>query len=273
MRKYYIYSPPYCSTSGGILALHRLAHNLTLLGQEAYIVADSYNDEWLGIRMQHNELKDPNGVSIYPEIVDGNPFGTKTVVRWLLNTPGVLGGNGIYADSDLVYKYANYFKAPNETKVRGELRALDLQLERFVNQGVHQPGKVCYMARKGAYKPQNQHPTDALCIDDYGSKGGHDYLVKIFAECETFISYDHANFACALAALAGCTVIVIPDGELSAEKWKAKFPYFSYGIAYGHEDVTWSRETRKLVGVTLQQLEIDTLNQTEQLINDCNDNY
>lgn len=267
--KFYIYAPPYNSTSGGIIALHRLAHNLTLLGEEAILVSNSKHPDWLGKIQHDSEPRDPNGVAIYPEIACGNPYEMKTVVRWILNTPGVMGGDGVFEPTDLVYKYANYFKAPDETKVKGELRALDLKLDLYFDQDMHQPGKTCYMVRKGLRKTLNEHPGDAICIDNYGELGGDTYLASIFNKCETFISYDHANFATVHAALCGCNVIVIPDGEFTKKQWKDKFPYFSYGIAYGKDDLQWSIDTRGKVRDNLLKLEEETILQTKQLTNDC----
>lgn len=266
---WYIYAPPYNSTSGGIIALHKLAHNLTLLGERAILVSNSKNPEWLGEIQHDSEPRDPNGIAIYPEIAIGNPYNMKTVVRFILNTPGVMGGDGIYESTDLVYKYANYFKAPDESKVKGELRALDLKLDKFIDKKAHTQ-EVCYMVRKGAQKPRNQHPTNAICIDDYGSKGGDGYLVEIFNRCSTFISYDHANFCSSLAALCGCDSIVIPDGQMSGQEWKDKFPYFSYGVAYGHEDIEWTKSTKDKLRERLVQLEQETMEQTRKLIQDCN---
>jgi hypothetical protein len=268
--KFYVYALPYNSNSGGIIALHKLAHNITLLGEECYIVANNKNENWLGIHIQHSDFIDTqNSVTIYPEIVCGNPFNTPIVVRWLLNTPCVLGGDGIYQDSDLVYKFANYFKAPDESKVLGELTAFDLKLDKFQNLNKHQQGKSCYVIRKGSKKVYDQHPANSIRIDDYTIYGGDDYLQKIFNECETFISYDHANFMSTLAALCGCKSIVIPDGVTSKEEWKAKFPYFSYGIAYGHDDIEWCNQTQHLVKENLLNLESKCLEQTQKMINDC----
>ena len=46
--KFVILSPGYTDQCGGILMLHRFCHNLTVLGQEAYIVSDRFHPEYLG---------------------------------------------------------------------------------------------------------------------------------------------------------------------------------------------------------------------------------
>lgn len=267
--KFYVYAPSYNPNSGGVIALHKLAHNLFSLGEKTFIVTEEKNPNWLGVKHNPNVSIPKDGVAIYPEIISGNPFNTNKVVRWLLNTPGVLAGDGIYKESDLVFKYADYFKAPDESKVRGLLTAYDLQLDKLKPTGVRVPGSVCAVVRKGHYKKLDRHPENTLFIDDYDKKGNLDYLIKVFGEYEYFISYDHSNFMVCQAALCGCIPIVIPDGETCAEDWMNKFPFFKYGIAYGEENIGWAKKTQHLVKGHLLKLEVDSYFQAKNFINEC----
>lgn len=264
---FYLYAPPYNSCSGGIIALHKLAHNLTVLGQRAVLVSKGKNPLWLGEIQDDDIERDEDGVAIYPEIAVGNPYGLKKVVRWLLNTPGVMGGDGIYAPTDLVYKYADYFISP--VPIKGILTAFDLQTDAFTDKGKHEQGKVCFMVRKGTGKPF-VHGGEAVDVGDYSIKGGHDYLSEVFDSCETFISYDHANFCSVFAALSGCRSVVIPDGHTTKEQWKKQFPYFQYGVDYGVDDHD-GLHTQGLVRNHLKALEEISIEQTKQLIKDCNE--
>ncbi len=267
---YYIWSIPYNSSSGGSVALHRLAHDMTVLGHDVVLVADTKNPFWEGFRMNHNEIvPDPKGVAVYPEIVNGNPFGMPVVVRWLLNNPGTMGGDGIYEDMDLVYKYVPAYKAPDESKVRGLLATwtLDDTLA-FIDEGKHTPGKTCYLVRKGLRKPLNKHPKDALCIDDYGSKGGHAYLRAIFNEYETFICYDHHCHIPNLSALAGCNTIIIPNGEETPEEFIRGDAFLGYGKAYGFCDIPRAIETQPLLRDKIIEVGNRTNDQISQLIKD-----
>lgn len=46
-----------------------------------------------------------DGVVVYPEVVAGNPLGFRTVARWVLNYPGLLGGDATFADGELVFTW------------------------------------------------------------------------------------------------------------------------------------------------------------------------
>jgi hypothetical protein len=261
-----VWSPGYQEYSGGVIALHRLAHNLALLGEDSFIYTPNKRADWLGIQIPwHGEIFDrDNATVIYPEIIIGNPLGIQRVVRWLLNTPGVIGGDGRYGDNDLVFKFAPYFQAPDESKVQGELRAFDMQLDVFKDEGRARYGD-CYLRRKGAAKPLLD--SNGLMVDNYMSLGGHRYLNQVFNERERFISYDHACFISVQAALSGCLSIVIPDGVTT--EWKTKFPYFKYGIAYGLNDIEWARETQGLVRDHLIELEKESLELTARFVEIC----
>ena len=48
-------------------------------------------------------------VVIYPESTKGNPLKAKHVVRWILNTPGVCGGDGIFEKTDHIFLYHDFY--------------------------------------------------------------------------------------------------------------------------------------------------------------------
>jgi hypothetical protein len=48
-------------------------------------------------------------IVVYPEVVSGNPLGAKHVVRYVLNHPGLLGGDTSYNPDELVIYYADYY--------------------------------------------------------------------------------------------------------------------------------------------------------------------
>jgi hypothetical protein len=76
-------------SSGGILALHKLTHNLALLGEKSYITTAQKNPAYLGEQITEEQAHrfDKNStIVLYPEIVTGNPYNAKHVMRWILNT-------------------------------------------------------------------------------------------------------------------------------------------------------------------------------------------
>ena len=115
MHPYYLVAPDYTATSAGVRVMHTLTHMLNSLGAEAYVT---------GCRVVSTALRTPlltqdlanyhraaglNPIAVYPEVVSGNPLRAKTIVRYLLNRPGHLGGDDHYPASDLLYTYDPYF--------------------------------------------------------------------------------------------------------------------------------------------------------------------
>ena len=124
--------------SGGILACHKLIHNVELLGHKGFMVADHLNPKYRGTSISLGDAtrlaKQPDTIVVYPEIVNGNPLGAPKVVRWILNSPGALAGDeNTYGKGDHYYMFANYFKVKYPERIKGELRAMELYLDFFNN--------------------------------------------------------------------------------------------------------------------------------------------
>ena len=269
-----IVSPGWSDTSNGILMLFRLCHYLNEFGENAFMLA---NDEThlekpghglnIGKPITRREFEAMNHrktVAVYCEMIYGNPLDAKIIVRWLLNAPGVAGGDGKFEADDFIFIYSDYFK-PEGCAVDGKLTIYNPYFENFTDDGLPRRG-TCYMIRKGWQKPLVHHPKDGLLVDDYGEKGGNDYLRQCFNRFETFITYDHATFACVQAALCGCLSIVIPDGVTNAQEWRRVNPMAAYGVAYGFDDIDWANLTRPLLREHLRLLEKSSMAEIKNFI-------
>lgn len=127
-RPYYIWSWNYMEKSAGLKVLYLLCHALNNIGQEAFLVHNK------SVTPQHNielatlvtspNLRTPvltqeeyiehrqadlRPITIYPEVVQGNPMHSDCVVRYILNKPGILSeffqrnGDDIYIAYDEVF--------------------------------------------------------------------------------------------------------------------------------------------------------------------------
>ncbi len=266
--KFVIYAPgDYTPNGGGCVALHKLCHNISFLGEDCYIMTSKKNLNYLGIQVSMEEAKElcANGaMAIYPEVTFGNPFNATKVMRWILYHVRQYDEFGVFGENDLIYKYAPFFKLRNEQEVHGELRAVELNLDIFKNEGEERKG-ACYLIKKENHKEQ-KHPAGSIMLDDYPNKGGNEYLAKIFNECEIFYSYDSATFLSVFASLCGCLSLVVPNEGVNPQDWHNGFCYFKFGIAYGWDDVEYALLTRHKVKDELLKIEAETLEQTKSFI-------
>ena len=276
MRKlnYYIWSPNFDSHSGGIIALNKLAHNLRAIGEKSFLVSDT-SDPSLNIikcKVDQQIISDPNTVMIYPEIIIGNPFVTKNVVRWLLNTPGVIGGDGNYGYRDLIFKYNEYFKYEGNKPVSGILTAYDFDLNFWKDQNQPRLGQ-CFLVKKGYNRVLNAHNPNAIRIDGWEHQGGNQHLLDIFNRFESFVCYDTCTFVTVFAALCGCTSIVIPEEGVTIEEWYDKIPIFKYGIAYGFDDIERAKNTRGDLINYLKSTEDSSIKELKEFVKLCENHF
>ena len=268
-----IWALPFTLSSGGSFVLHKLGHNLSLLGHNVYFYADSKNPKWGGqlvpeVAKSHPHTPIPVFVAkpivVYPEIICGNPLQAVYVVRWILNTPRVCGGDGVYGKDDLVMSWSNYFYIrPNNSA--GLLTAWR-DWSHFKDLGRPRSGS-CYVVRKGFNRTLDKHPLDALCIDNYGAKGEDAYLVQIVNEKECFYCYDDNTALMDMAALCGCKAIMIPNGRTREEMWDAGVTLD--GVAYGTDDIPRALATLPLLREKVQQRPAMEDQQTREFIQLC----
>jgi hypothetical protein len=183
-------------------------------------------------------------VVICGEALVGVPFGAKHVVRWIMNTPGVCGGDGLYGESDHIFQYNPWYPVNEKYKVQGLLTVIDLdyQLKTYQNKNLPTRKGGAYLVRKGHSKERDQHPKDFVHADPLLEKMTDEQAADFFNSIEIFISYDDMTWISVQAALCGCESIIIPgEGERSEENLK-KVNRIK-GVAYGFEDEWWVKST------------------------------
>ena len=183
-------------------------------------------------------------VVICGEALKGVPFDAKHVVRWIMNTPGVCGGDGLYSESDHIFQYHPWYPVNEKYKIRGLLTAIDLdhQLKTYQNKNMPERKGGAYLVRKGRDKKHNQHPADFVHADPLLEKMTDEEATDFFNSIETFISYDDMTFISVQAALCGCKSIIIPGEDDRSEENLKKINRIN-GVAYGFDDQEWVNST------------------------------
>ncbi len=191
---------------------------------------------------QHFDIEQT--VVICGEAFTGTPFNAKHVVRWIMNTPGVCGGDGVYGPNDHIFQYHPWYPVDKKYKVQGLLTAIDLdyQLKTYQNQNRLNRKGGAYLIRKGHSKKHDQHPSDFVHADPILEKMSDEEAATFFNSIETFISYDDMTWISVQAALCGCKSIIIPgEGDRSLENLKKVNRI--RGVAYGFDDDDWVNNT------------------------------
>lgn len=109
---YFVYAPEYVHWSAGIKILYKLHHAIKTSGREVYLLnhgRSSFRSKWNTSRLVsqlNRERESHTFVAIYTESIIGNPLGIKNRIRWVLNYPGLLGGQRHF-DGDYVLSYSS----------------------------------------------------------------------------------------------------------------------------------------------------------------------
>lgn len=287
-KKFLIVTPEYNENGGGTIALHKLCHLLNNIGHEAYLHPHTVcrvsgpggriRNIWSGLTDDIELLKFRFGRSfktnpafntpilrhfdkkrtdewivVYADVITGNPFRAKNIVRWFLHQPGYFSKIVCYGRGELYYKYSSNIKDffIDGSKTSQNLLEIWHYLTEYYNTKdvAYQREGVAYCVRKGRNKPRGDLPEDAINIDGLS----HQQISDIFKKIQTFISYDDYTAYSKFALMCGCDSVVIPSQGITEDTW---YPDISdrYGIAYGWERLDWARETAPLQLKKIEQL-------------------
>jgi len=255
--KIIIWTPPFRSSSGGITVLHKLCHLLRLRGVDAYVwinkkspAAGDCNRRWQ-TPIANGAVDPQDCVVVYPEIVIGDPLHGRRIVRWLLNRPGVIGGNGIFGSKDIVLHYQPSFAESPDPSFRLTIYEPWLEIN---NPGDTPRAGGCYTVRKGRRKAPIP---ETAALEELPRLSSEAYA-SIFKTKEIFYSYDTVTFLSIQAALCGCVSVVVPDSDLTAAEWRRGRPLMTYGVAYGPEEIGWARDTMGLLPKVIEAAALET---------------
>jgi hypothetical protein len=270
-------TPTYIDYIGGVMVNHSLAHYLTELGENSYIYANSTKKEYntnlipWGTKIEYDPkntiLICPAGAGehTFEQYIPENLKEIPNQVKWLINNQ-----TKYYPKEEKLYTYCNYFPVLENQKIDGNFLSLDIEYDIFFNKNLPRTGGCFYT--KGHHIKEKFHKDEDLNLDNIYNLPQLQrnlYLAEIFNSKEYFICYSHRSFISALAALCGCTVIVIPYDDTPEKYWKENFPTFKYGIAYGKDNIKWAEDTKYLVKENLQKVQSQSIKNIKIFINDC----
>jgi len=231
-KPYTVVTPPFDPTSGGIRAMYGLYGWLLAKGQIVYLNA---------------QYEDPNFIAIYPEIYHGNPTGANTVVRYILNKPGLMSSNGApgptsFEKNDKLFVFSNAFNTVEADEDHLMFLPI-LNLHIFKDQGKKRTKKAVFFGKYNQASNANvhfSHPNDAIKIDRKLALD-QQALADLLNECQVLYGYDPMSAMYEIARLCGCRVVIIPDGSYTKEQWSKYEP--------GMNGVSWDND---------EEVELDT---------------
>jgi hypothetical protein len=233
---YVIYAGSYVASSAGIECLHRLCGELNALGFPAFVTGGDVEAPHFDapmIDLERAESLCADGFcAVYPETIGGNPFGATNVVRWVLNRPGLLGGDPVYAESEQVYTYSEVFSPYIENRIAGKLYmpTIDERLFFCRDSDLTKRGLECYYVGKSQWKDGVVRSADACEITRENPRKSE--IGKLFRAARVLYCFDNSTILIYEALFCGCPVVVVPDGTHTKADFE-RLELGTTGISWG----------------------------------------
>lgn len=241
---YYLYAPPYTECSGGTRAIHYLCHALNLIGEEAYVTTDTVANDLRtpaltdAVRERHL-ASGIEPIVVYPEIVPDNPLAAHRVVRYLLNTPGVVNGQEpTWGDDDLIFSFGAEILPAG---MKAEIMEVPLINARIYNlDGTDEQKRSGallfinrYLDRGGILSPVT---AQALEISYRVPARSPEELASLYKRASVLYTYEPST-ACFEALLCGCPVVYLQNELLLPAPFKGYL---------GTDGCTWGTDPASL---------------------------
>ena len=173
-------------------------------------------------------------IIIYPEIVSGAPFGGACVVRYVLNYPGLLGGDKTFDKEELCFSYSKVLA--QHTSYPENILFIPASDERIFHPPVTENNRsgTCFYASKY----QKIHKGKLFDItkgsleitSGMAKSQSPEEIAEIFRKSEIFYTYENTALAIE-ATLCGCPAVFLPNDHLQSIIASEEFG--SDGIAWG----------------------------------------
>lgn len=227
---YYIVTPRYVRTSAGIKSLHLLCHSLNSIGENAYLLIHPYSDPESAVLpdlltptvsqhvIDYHFREGLTPIVVYPETVAGNPFGAPCVARYVLNFPGLLGGDTVYDADEYVFGYSKVLAEAAGVPERVLfIPATDTRIF-YPPDGPSERKGSCYFAAK--YKTIHNGTLQDITKDsfeitrDLPDSLTPEEIAALFRRSEVFYTYENTALAVE-AVMCGCPAVFIPNEHLT----------------------------------------------------------
>lgn len=232
---YYLCAPDYRQNSAGIRCLHYLCHILNEAGYEAYIAPASVTNPYLRTPALTRKIAERHfqtgriPIAIYPEVISGNPMRLPVVARWLLNKPGLLGGDHEYAADELLFCYDPWTVPAGMQAETLRIPSIDTRIFNNIdNEHDNHRSGFCYYANK--YLASGGQIDPALA--QHGTSLGqeiprtHEEIADLLRKSEYLYCYEQS--ALIQEALAcGCPVIIKTSEYWEKTRCEGRF----FGVA------------------------------------------
>ena len=248
---YYIFAPRYTRTSAGVRALHLLAHWLNRSGFRATVAFYDRKAGTLGhpdlltpelrqdtIDLHYTQGKTP--IVVYPEVIAGNPSQSECVVRYVLNVPGLLGGDTTYAPEELVYGYSHKLSemcgVPENVL---HIPTIDTSVFHDAPESRPRTATCFYGSKYQNVHGQRPFGLPQGCIEitrDLPNSQSPSELADLFRSSTAFYCFENTALATE-AVLCGCPAIFMPN------------PYLNWPIALdelGWDGYAWGTKSEEV---------------------------
>ena len=242
MFPYIVWAPPFDRRSGGCKTLHALAYEIQKRNTYVYMNTDVQHPPWKVAPLTNDpaieRISKSGAIAVYPEIIFGNPFNCKTVVRWVLNRPGKIGGPTEYPPEDLIYPFSKaygMFGLPDERQLFLPTIELDIYYDRKLPRS-----GICFYVGKGSRTKRIPETAGAKEITR-GWPQEQNQLAELFCRSELFITYDVVTSLYDNARLCGCPVVIVPDGYFKKDEINLETGWL--GCGWGIEETDKAKST------------------------------
>jgi hypothetical protein len=219
-KPYSLFTPPFETTSGGVRVMYGLYGALLQAGQIVHLNA-KYN---------HSDF-----IAIYPEIQQDNPAEANTVVRYILNKPGVMSSNGVagpteFGENDILYYFSRLFGETDES----HYMFLPIINTHLFKDNKCKRNKIAYMIGKSQVQPKDYiHPSGSIEITRELAQD-QEALSNLLNECSVLYCYDPVSAIMEIARLCGCRIIYIPS--IYTKEELSKYEPGLNGISFGKDE-------------------------------------
>jgi O-antigen biosynthesis protein len=251
----YIYSPNFTPFGGGPQALHYLCHWLNIIGYEAYVNCTQLSG-YLYTPPLDNDIiqkhlidgKDP--ISIYPEVILGNPFNTRRIVRYLLNSPGQRGPkDGIEQfwgskdrDREYIITFSSEFHFNNGQYPELLMPILNESIFHENQEEEVRTGYLVYQHRQIVEDGMIPKWLDSYQLISMQNPLQPSELAKLYRKSAGLILFERTG-AMHEALFCGCPVLIVPSPSINFIPMSNYFGNIGIGFGLTPDELEWSKLT------------------------------